>query len=37
MVAVGSFFAGTVATFLIALFAPPLTEIALKFEELRED
>ncbi|MGH7833367.1 MAG: tripartite tricarboxylate transporter permease [Candidatus Binatia bacterium] len=29
--AVGSFFAGTVATFLIALFAPPLAEIALQF------
>ncbi len=29
--AIGSFFAGTVATFLLALFAPPLTEIALKF------
>ncbi len=29
--AIGSFFAGTVATFLIALFAPPLTVIALKF------
>jgi putative tricarboxylic transport membrane protein len=29
--AIGSFFAGTVATFLIALFAPPLTEIALRF------
>ena len=29
--AVGSFFAGTVATFLLALFAPPLAEIALKF------
>jgi TctA family transporter len=29
--AVGSFFAGTVATFLIAGFAPPLAEIALKF------
>jgi TctA family transporter len=29
--AVGSFFAGTVATFLIALFAPPLAEVALKF------
>jgi putative tricarboxylic transport membrane protein len=29
--ALGSFFAGCVATFLIALFAPPLTEIALKF------
>ena len=29
--AVGSFFAGTVATLLIAAFAPPLAEIALKF------
>jgi putative tricarboxylic transport membrane protein len=29
--AVGSFFAGTFATFLIAGFAPPLAEIALKF------
>lgn len=29
--AIGSFFAGTVATFLIALFAPPLAEVALKF------
>jgi TctA family transporter len=29
--ALGSFFAGTVATFLIALAAPPLAEIALKF------
>ncbi|HTN97695.1 MAG TPA: tripartite tricarboxylate transporter permease, partial [Nordella sp.] len=29
--AIGSFFAGTVSTFLIALFAPPLTVIALKF------
>jgi TctA family transporter len=29
--AIGSFFAGTVCTFLIALFAPPLAEIALKF------
>ncbi|MGH8719205.1 MAG: tripartite tricarboxylate transporter permease, partial [Burkholderiales bacterium] len=29
--AIGSFFAGTVSTFLIALFAPPLAEIALKF------
>src|SRR5438128_3896384 len=27
----GSFFAGTVATFLIAGFAPPLAELALKF------
>ena len=29
--ALGSFFAGTVATVLLALFAPPLAEIALKF------
>jgi TctA family transporter len=29
--AVGSFFAGTVATVILALFAPPLAEIALKF------
>jgi putative tricarboxylic transport membrane protein len=29
--AVGSFFAGTVATFLIAGFAPPLASVALKF------
>ncbi|MGA0795484.1 MAG: tripartite tricarboxylate transporter permease [Quisquiliibacterium sp.] len=29
--AIGSFFAGTVATFLIAAFAPPLSEIAFKF------
>jgi putative tricarboxylic transport membrane protein len=29
--AIGSFFAGTVATSLLALFAPPLAEIALKF------
>lgn len=29
--AIGSFFAGTVATFLLALFAPPLAEVALKF------
>jgi putative tricarboxylic transport membrane protein len=29
--AAGSFFAGTVATFLLALFAPPLAEAALKF------
>ena len=28
--AIGSFFAGTVATFLVALFAPPLTAIALQ-------
>ncbi len=29
--AIGSFFAGTVCTFLIALAAPPLSEVALKF------
>ena len=29
--AIGSFFAGTVATFLIAAFGPPLAEIALRF------
>ena len=29
--AIGSFFAGTVATVLLALFAPPLAELALKF------
>ncbi|MBX3454067.1 tripartite tricarboxylate transporter permease [Ferrovibrio sp.] len=29
--ALGSFFAGTVATFLLAVFAPPLADIALKF------
>ena len=29
--AIGSFFAGTVATFLVAIFAPPLTWIALEF------
>ncbi|HLQ17564.1 MAG TPA: tripartite tricarboxylate transporter permease [Tabrizicola sp.] len=29
--ALGSFFAGTVATLLVALFAPPLTAVALKF------
>src|ERR671921_211974 len=29
--ALGSFFAGTVATFLLAWFAPPLAELALKF------
>jgi putative tricarboxylic transport membrane protein len=29
--AIGSFFAGTVSTFLVALFAPPLTSIALQF------
>jgi putative tricarboxylic transport membrane protein len=31
MAAIGSFFAGSVATIVIALFAPPLAEIALKF------
>lgn len=29
--ALGSFFAGTVATFLLAIFAPPLAELALQF------
>jgi putative tricarboxylic transport membrane protein len=29
--AIGSFFAGTVSTFLVAVFAPPLTAIALEF------
>jgi len=29
--ALGSFFAGTVATFLLAVFAPPLADVALKF------
>ncbi len=29
--AIGSFFAGTVATLLLALFAPPLADVALKF------
>ncbi|MGQ0676269.1 MAG: tripartite tricarboxylate transporter permease [Rhodospirillales bacterium] len=29
--AIGSFVAGTAATFLVALFAPPLTELALRF------
>jgi putative tricarboxylic transport membrane protein len=29
--AIGSFFAGTVSTFLVALLAPPLTSIALQF------
>jgi putative tricarboxylic transport membrane protein len=29
--AIGSFFAGCVATLLIAMFAPPLAEVALKF------
>jgi putative tricarboxylic transport membrane protein len=28
---IGSFFAGTVATFLLAMFAPPLAELALNF------
>jgi TctA family transporter len=31
MAAIGSFFAGCVATVIIALFAPPLAEVALKF------
>ena len=31
MAAIGSFFAGSVATIVIALFAPPLAEVALKF------
>jgi TctA family transporter len=31
MAAIGSFFAGTVATFLLAMFAPPLAELAFKF------
>jgi putative tricarboxylic transport membrane protein len=31
MAAIGSFFAGTVGTLLIALFAPPLAEFALQF------
>jgi TctA family transporter len=31
MAAIGSFFAGTVSTIVIALFAPPLAEVALKF------
>ena len=31
LAAVGSFFAGTVATMLIAAFAPPLAEVAFKF------
>ena len=30
--AIGSFFAGTVATFVIVAAAPPLTEVALKFQ-----
>jgi len=29
--AIGSFFAGTVATVILAMFAPPLAEVALKF------
>jgi putative tricarboxylic transport membrane protein len=29
--AIGSFFAGTIATVLLAMFAPPLAELALKF------
>ncbi|PBB93183.1 hypothetical protein CK215_10165 [Mesorhizobium sp. WSM3864] len=29
--AIGSFFAGTVSTFLVAIFAPPLTAMALEF------
>jgi TctA family transporter len=29
--AVGSFFAGTIATVILALFAPPLAAVALKF------
>ncbi|MBL8584250.1 MAG: tripartite tricarboxylate transporter permease [Rhizobiaceae bacterium] len=29
--ALGSFFAGTVSTFLVAVFAPPLTAVALQF------
>ena len=29
--AIGSFFAGTIATFLLAAFAPPLAELAFKF------
>jgi putative tricarboxylic transport membrane protein len=29
--AIGSFFAGTVSTLIVALFAPPLAEMALKF------
>ena len=29
--AIGSFFAGTVSTLVVALFAPPLTAVALKF------
>ena len=34
MAAIGSFFAGCVATVIIALFAPPLAEVALKFGAL---
>ena len=33
--AVGSFFAGTVCTLIIALFGPPLAELALKFGATR--
>src|SRR6478736_2359422 len=29
--AIGSFFAGSIATVLVALFAPPLAEVALRF------
>jgi putative tricarboxylic transport membrane protein len=29
--AIGSFFAGTMATIIVAMFAPPLAEVALKF------
>jgi len=29
--AIGSFFAGTISTLVVALFAPPLAEVALKF------
>jgi putative tricarboxylic transport membrane protein len=32
--AIGSFFAGSVATILIALFAPPLAEVAFKFSSV---
>src|SRR5262245_53897825 len=35
--ALGSFFAGTVATFVIALAAPPLSEVALKFGPRSEE
>src|SRR5215210_4783630 len=31
MAGIGSFFAGTVATFLLAAFAPPLAELAFQF------